>query len=374
MTTIGQRLKYARETAGLTLQQVHQRTGLGSSSLSEWENDVREPSFSQLSKLAVVYHRDSGFFLETDALPHDTVLWRERPENEAAADIEVRLIRLAEQFHRLEQLCGNPVLCQLTQATGTAAQFSYPDAEKLAHDFRKQHSLGERPAASLMSVLEEVCRVKVFHHEFEPSGTAACIRSDRFGSAVLLNSNNIRWRRNFDLAHELFHLLTWHVFRNVDSANQSSKEEERLANKFASCLLMPAEPLKLAIDAQRGKNKTLDYDDLFEIARQFDVSALALIWRMVDTRLIEREKAKETIESIRGRVELWEKRRNETPPKRPIRFEALALEAVEKGLLSTGKFAQFMDISRLAAMRRIEQEVHSFSQGNARAEVELIDS
>ncbi len=144
------------------------------------------------------------------------------------------MIQLAEQFHRLEQVCGNPRPCALSSAEGCSETFRYSDAERLAHQLRKSYSLGERPACSLLSVLEEVCRVKVFHLPFERSGTAACTLSDRFGAAILLNSNNIRWRRNFDLAHELFHLLTWNIFRQGDSLKESSEQEEKFANPFLS--------------------------------------------------------------------------------------------------------------------------------------------
>lgn len=373
MTSIGQRLKYARDAVSKTLRTVHEVTGIGESSISEWENGGREPSFSQLAKLAKAYDRDVNFFLDTEPLPQDIVLWREKPADNSASETAVRLIRLAEQFQRLEQLCGNPASCSLVLASGTSETFSWGDAESLAHEFRISHSLGERPAASLMTVLEEVCRVKIFHDAFEPSGTAACIRSDRLGSAILLNSNNIRWRRNFDLAHELFHLLTWAIFRLGENLLATSETEEKLANKFASCLLMPSEPLKSAVTSQRNGNSSLDYDDLFEIARQFDVSVDALLWRMVDMKLIDRTKAKETRTSIRGQVGIWEKRRSETPSTRPVRFEALALEAIAKGKISTGKFAEFMGITRLAAMKRIEEDVYAVMEEGRCAQVELID-
>ena len=52
---IGQRLKNARETIGYTQKKVSELTGVGESSISEFENNEREPKFSQLSKLAEVY-------------------------------------------------------------------------------------------------------------------------------------------------------------------------------------------------------------------------------------------------------------------------------------------------------------------------------
>lgn len=373
MKNIPQRLKYAREASGMTLSQVSGEIGIGTSSVSEWENGGREPSFSQLSLLARVYNRASTFFMEDGELPVDIVLWRKKPENEPVNEVEVQLIRLAEQFHRLEQVCGNPKACTLSLADGCPKKFRYSDAERLAHQFRKLYSLGERPACSLLSVLEEVCRVKVFHLPFEPSGTAACTLNDRFGAAILLNSNNIRWRRNFDLAHELFHLLTWKIFRQGENLKESTEQEEKFANVFASNLLMPEEPLKLAIAAQRNGNSVLEYDDLFEIARQFDVSVMALVWRMCGMRVIEREKAQSICDSMEGRVEIWEKRKTDKPPIRPVRFEALAIEAIQKGQISTGRFAQYMDMSRGAAMKLIDKEISLVKEDRGNAQVEIVD-
>ena len=369
---LGTRLKHAREQLGLKMQQITDQTGIGISSLSEWENGKREPSFAQLSLLATSYSKDVGFFLSNEPLQaQEVVLWREKPVSGSAKKIEQQLISLAKHYQRLEQLCGDPRPCKLQQSKLQAAEFNQTVACSIAHDFRKKYSLGDRPASSLMSVLEEYCRVKVFHLDFDPSGTAACAYSEHFGAAILLNSKNIRWRRNFDLAHELFHLLTWNSFRNGEAHGETSSEEETLANQFASCLLMPTEPLTLAVHFQCDENQQLDYDDLFEIARQFDVSVIALVWRLVDLRFIKRDVAKQINDAIRGRVEIWDSRKSETPPLRPVRFEALALEAIEKGLISTGKFAQFMGISRAAAMKQIENEVYAVQGGEERAKIQL---
>ena len=371
-TTLGNRLRHTRDLLGLTMQQVSDTTGIGVSSLSEWEHDKREPSFAQLSQLAVAYSQDVSDLLSKQPLEdREVVLWREKPALETAKSIENQLLTLAKQYQRLEHLCGDQGPCLLEQSKTPADQFNQTKACALAHNFRKRYSLGERPAGSLMSMLEEYCRVKVFHLDFEPSGTAACAISGHFGAAILLNSNNIRWRRNFDLAHELFHLLTWNSFRNGEASSETSPAEETLANQFASCLLMPTEPLTLAVQLQCDENQQLDYDDLFEIARQFDVSVIALVWRLVHMNLITREVALEINEAISGRVEIWDRRKSETPPSRPVRFEALALEAIEKGLISTGKFAQFMGISRPAAMKQIEREVYAVQKGEQRAKIQL---
>jgi hypothetical protein len=57
-------------------------------------------------------------------------------------------------------------------------------AEDLARSVRAQLGLGDRPALTLLRVLEEDYGVKVFHLPFEPTGTAACSRSQAFGDGA----------------------------------------------------------------------------------------------------------------------------------------------------------------------------------------------
>jgi len=342
----------------LTLADVAERTGIGSSTLSEFENGKREPRLPQLKGLADFYRRSTAFFLEEGPLPQETVLWRQKPTSPDAESVQAELLRLAEQYHDLERWCEDLEELDLPMASGTNERFGYPQAEKLAHGLRTKYGLGERPGQSLLRVLEEVCKVKVFHMAFEPSGSAACTLGDHFGAAILLNSKNARWRRNFDLAHELFHLLTWNVFRQggASSAVEASPREEKLATCFARNLLMPQEPLRIAIDSQRGERTKLTFDDLFEVARQFDVSVEALLWQMTFVFNLSQEVVEQIIEKLRDRMSFWDRRQQDTPPNRPLRFEALANEALHKGLISTGRYAEYLGITRRQAMRQVEQE------------------
>jgi len=356
--SLSDRLKYARQAINLTLADVEAQTEIGSSTLSEFENGKREPRLPQLKALADLYHRATSFFLEDGPPPKEIVLWRQRPTSPAAESIRAELLLLAEQYHNLERWCDDFEELKLPAASGSPEQFRYAQAEKLAHDFRTKHGLGERPGQSLLRVLEEVCKVKVFHMPFEPTGSAACTYSDRYGAAILLNSNSVRWCRNFDLAHELFHLLTWNIFRQGDASLsvEASVQEEKLATCFARNLLMPQEPLRIAVDSLLNDRTRLSFDDLFEVARQFDVSVEALLWQMVFIYNLPNDAVQEKIEQFRDRMSFWDRRQHDTPPTRPLRFEALANEALRKGLISTGRYAEYLGITRRQAMRQMEQE------------------
>lgn len=355
--TLSERLKQARRKAGITLREIEERTGIGQSSLSEYEAGKRAPRLAQLQELADVYRRSISFFLAEGEPAPEVVLWRKRPESAVAADIEGQFLRLCEQYHNLEVWCVERRPCEMPVASGATADFNYKEAEKLAYEVRAKLKLGDRPGQSLLPVLEEVCGVKLFHLSFEPSGTAASTVSESFGSAVLLNGNNVRWRRNFDLAHELFHLLTWNVFRIEGTGDGvvASDHEESLANCFASNLLMPAEVTRVAVN-DAVKNDKIGSDDLFAIARQFDVSVEALLWRIHFLYRRDEADTRKDIERYQAFAPVWEDREKDEPPMRPARFAALAVKALRQGHLSQGRFAEYMGITRREAMSISEQE------------------
>lgn len=353
---LSEKLKVARNALALTLETVSERTGIGLSTLSEFENAKRVPRLVQLKQLADAYRRSVASFLDDDPQPMECVLWRQRPQSPIAEELQATLVDLAEKYRMLEALCDQRTSCDLPGVR--TARFTYSTAASLARRVRSELGLGDRPGQILLRVLEEVCNVRVFHLEFDPSGSAACTLSERFGAAILLNSKNVRWRRNFDLAHELFHLLTWRVFQHHlgGQPTEAPEQEEKLATCFARSLLMPEEVFREAIDLQRGESGTLGLDGLFEVARGFDVSAEAVVWQLSFVYNIPTEKLQPTLAAARDQASTWDVRESDAPLRRPVRFEALARQALRKGLLSTGKYADYLGITRREAMNFVEQE------------------
>ncbi len=356
---INERLRSARERVGLTLKQVEAETGIGQSSLSEYETGKRSPRLVQLQALADLYRRSLGYFFEEGDRPAETVLWREKPQDDQAATVQADFLRLCEQYRNLETWCDDHRPCLLPKAGGDASTYWYPHAERLAKQVRSALELGDRPGQSLLWVLEEVCGVKVFHLPFEPTGSAACTVHSDYGPAILLNALDVRWRRNFDLAHELFHILTWPIFRGGDEAEEStpSAQEEKFATCFAGNLLMPVETVRQSIE-ERIRDGKVGFEDLFGVARQFDVSVEALFWRMSFLYNRPEKETRKDIERYRGARWAFEgdRDRDDNPPPRPLRFRALAIEALREGKLSQGKFAEYLEIGRQEAMRFVEQE------------------
>lgn len=353
------RLRFARERAGLTQADVREKAGIGESSLSEFENGKREPTLSQLSSLAAAYRRDVSFFLSTEALPTEVVRWREKPEG--AERVEATFRQLCEHYHNLEMWCDARVACALPSVPTPERGFNRGVVETLAVRVRRELDLGSRPGPGLLHAVEERCGLKVFHLDFEPSGAAACTKSPSFGAAVLLNKKNPKWRRNYDLAHELFHLLTWDFAGSDDAPNSHTwaESEEKLADSFAAGLLMPADALREAVGTRLRDGK-LPLAALFEIAREFDVSVETLVWRihvLYGGTPAEKDRAKGMIQRAREAASLFENRTQEVPPERPARFLSLALAALRAGEISVGRFAEYVGTTRQRAMQVVEQEL-----------------
>jgi XRE family transcriptional regulator, fatty acid utilization regulator len=336
-----------------TISEACRRSSVGESSLSEFENGHREPSLSQLDALARTYSRSVASLISAEPPLTTTVLWRERPPI-GAEEVEAKFLRLAEQYANLERWSGDAPGARLPSHSLTPSM-AWSAAEEMARSVRRLLGLGDRPALSLLRVLEEEYSVKVFHLPFEPTGTAACSRSDIFGDAILLNTGSVRWRRSYDLAHELFHLLTWGLFRATSAT--STEREEQLADKFASALLLPEEVVRSAVTRRRTETNKLATAALFEIARDFDVSVGALVWRLHDLYGgKDSEYTKTRVLALQESAKLYEERARDVPPTRPERFRALAVTTLRAGEISTGRFAEYLGISRGEAMKYAEME------------------
>jgi len=342
-----ERLIRARKAAGLTQQQTSLRCGISDSRISDFENGQSEPKLGQLTKLAEVYHVSLSYFFAESESTLQVVLWRNKPENEK--EIHAEFIQLCKQYRQLEIWTGEVVEKELPFYKVNREHFWYPQVCELANDTRKIMGLGDRPGESLYVVLEEVYGVKIFYRDLSEKGTAACAVSEEFGPAILLNTNCSSWRRNHDLAHELFHLLTWKPFKHDEGICEPDDQEEKLATCFAGNLLLPDEVVRTAISKAAGDKGQVSFSQLDKISREFAVSLESMFWRMHFLYGWEEKQTKQYIERARQYVKTALREDTLKPPQLPERYRALAIKALQEGEISLGRFAKFMEISRSKA-------------------------
>lgn len=345
--SLSERLKSARVNTGLKQKQVYERCGIDDSSLSAFENGHSEPRLSQLEKLAKVYHVPLSYFFKDITTKMPTIMWRNKPENNK--EIKAEFLQLCRQYKQLEIWTNEVGEKKLPSLRKSGVVLSYPDVMELASDTRHIMGLGERPGESLHWTLEEVYGVKIFYMDLGQAGIAACAVSDEFGEAILLNNNCPRWRRNHDLAHELFHLLTWEFFKHIEGICEPTKQEEKFATCFAGNFLLPTEVVSTAIDKAADEDGKIPFSKLDSIAREFDVSLESLFWRMHFLYKWPEATTKEYVERAKEYVKTAPRIDDSRAPLFPQRYRALAIKALHEGEVSLGRFAQFMRISRTDA-------------------------
>jgi Zn-dependent peptidase ImmA (M78 family)/transcriptional regulator with XRE-family HTH domain len=348
---LGSKLRQARERVGLTLKDASLRLGFSSyQTLSKIESGEREVRASELGRFAKHYFCKISDFLtpEEDIHPAPAFLWRKIPEGSKKKELEAQILKYVEHGVFLETLLGKreePKLEPL-QATPDDIQDDL-SLSRYAARISRALDLGKRPALSLQQVLEQDFLIKVIYCDLENYGSAASILDDHLGAVVVINSSEASWRRNYDLAHEIFHLATWKFASPAEMVDQPYFNEiERKADSFAANLLLPAEEVKNEIQ-ERIKDHKIASADIVDIARDFGVSFQALIYRMANLRIISWDKAKE---AANNRELYWENRlaREEEihqPPKSE-RLTSLAIRCLRKGLISRGKFAEIVQIKR----------------------------
>lgn len=342
---LSSRLKTIRQQLGLTLLEVSAATGIGSSSISEFEHEKREPSVSQLAKLAKVYEKSIGFFFEEGALEQRLLLWRNKPAAPEAGRIQARFEKLCEQYKNLENWTGAKSGSDFNRLFCDSFPTTFGDVESLAHNVWKEMALGDRPGGSLLRILEEVYGVKIFHLPLNSEASSACTWTEQFGPAIMLNRNNRHWRRNFDLAHELFHLVTWKAReKQVSGLEVPSAQEESFANTFASRILLPAEAFRDAINRATNADGKISYDELDSVARQFGVSLDALFWRLGSMCSIPPKEVRVMIKRAKEYCASLPGRPDDTPSELPQRYCALAIRALRHGEISSSKFASYVGI------------------------------
>ena len=152
---------------------------------------------------------------------------------------------------------------------------------------------------------------------------------------------------NYDIAHELYHLLTWEV---VDPGTEPGPEslDEKYANLFASVLLLPGESVTDEFQ-RRVHSGGLSFADIVAMAREFGVSVDALLWRLGYLKLVEKASVQQVLANDGLRqIDRVERRKDQVqkPPRPSARFVTLAFECLMNGTLSRGRFAETMGIRR----------------------------
>ena len=233
----------------------------------------------------------------------------------------------------------------LRRALGLHKNSRFEDVMDAGERFVGEFELGDVPAARLAEVMERELGILVLHVDaFDGISGAACRLPEL--DVVLINRHEVVGRRHFDLAHELFHILTWDAMppeHSEDASETSKNRVEQLANNFASAVLMP-----VAVLDGFGEWAAIPADELparlNAAADALLVTASALKWRLVALDRLKPAAARAVPDAVlrnNGR----EVAQAVTPPlfSKPF-MEVIAL-AVDQGRVSARRAAGLVDLT-----------------------------
>lgn len=348
---IGTRIKALREKRGLSQLELSKRLGFRNrQTLSSIEAGERKVTVDELLLAAEHLDEDIDYFTDPFRLVAEgNFCWRK-----AASDItderldryEDRVGRWLAAFRHLAPQVDWPLPLLACRKLGLGPRSTFEDAAAAGEQFVEEFELGEQPAARLAETMEKKLGILVLMVDSEISrgiSGAACRLPEL--DAVLIARDEVIGRRHFDLAHELFHILTWDTMppkRLEPGRDSGGNRVEKLANNFAGAVLMPAQSLQHCRDWSELPETTL-IDRLNALADEMLVTSSALRWRLTGLGMLKGATANALPESaLRNN---GGKAKPATPPPFSRPFAGVLAAAIEQGRISVRLAADLVNMT-----------------------------
>ena len=295
-------LLWARERAGLRLEEAAARIDKQPDVLDSWERGETFPTYGQLEQLAnTVYRRPVALFFLPEP-PDEPPIQREfriLPDAELerlSADTRFALRDALAFQHSLRELAGaeNPAPRLIVRELQNEL-VREPDVlarrvrDYLGITLEIQHRWpSTREAMNEWRQRVEQAGVFVFKRSFDQREVSGfCVSNDVFPIIVVNNSTSFS-RQIFTLVHELGHLLfgvssiTSDAAGFADRLEGHARELEIACNRFAAEVLVPEESFPWA----RFEPETID-QNIEAVAAYYSVSREVVLRRLLNRGLVD---------------------------------------------------------------------------------------
>ncbi|UIN36919.1 XRE family transcriptional regulator [Methylobacterium oryzae] len=289
----GTRLKALREQRNMSQEELSRVLGFDHrQTLQQIESGQRRLTAGELVAAVEAFGLPLDYFTNPYLIVGEARFSWRRDADTSVANLDAFERKAGEwigAYRELRTAMGRPVSPIVHRLNLTRAS-SYEDATDAGEAVAQFLDLGPIPSRTLARAMYERMSILVLMVDATVgiSGAACLVRNL---GAVLVNRGEAPGRRSYDLAHELFHILTWDAMppERLDDGEGTGKLQKRvetMAEKFASAVLMPAQILNgIPMDAA-------DPAWLNATATELGVSSKALKWRLVDLGRLDRSVAR----------------------------------------------------------------------------------
>ena len=343
---IGKRIKALREERGLSQERLAEMFGFNDrQTVSAIENGARRVTAEELVLAVERLGMPLEYFTDPFLLAGEgRFSWRQ-------SGVEVQHLEACERsagrwiaaYRTLAPQVGREAPL-MRRALSLVRRSSFEEAMRAGERFVEEFGLGDVPAVRLGDVVERELGILVLMVDAHRGISGAACRLPELDT-VLIARHEVEGRRHFDLAHELFHVLTWDAMppEHLEEARETGGNRvEQLANNFAAAVLMPAGSLARFGDWS-GLGQAALIVRLNATANELRVTASALKWRLVVLGALTATTAR-AVPDAALRHNGRDVTRDVQPPLFSRPFTQVLGLAVEGGLVSARRAAELLDL------------------------------
>lgn len=300
-------LKWARETAGVSIQDVADKLGKDVEFVANVESGNQSVTYSQLRTLSYdVYKRPIALFFypsppiddpvekdfrsiqasEGALLDRDTRLkireakYHQLSLYELNPDTRESKFILTEHLKRNTNLRDNPTVIRTLLGVSIDEQKSFRNSEFAFKRWRR--------------ALEDM-GIYVFKGAFKNLNYCGFTLYDEIYPIIYVNNKNTYSRQIFTLFHEMYHIITKNS--DISCIDESSydalcfahKSIEQKCNAFASSVLLPKDDFNKELSYRDEINDSNTEDVVNELAELYSVSRETVLRRLKDISLVSND-------------------------------------------------------------------------------------
>jgi Zn-dependent peptidase ImmA (M78 family)/transcriptional regulator with XRE-family HTH domain len=382
---LGRELQRARTKRGLTQAEAAQILNVARTTITAIEKGERRIKPDELIKLARAYGRPlNDFTRPRPAVEPFQAQFRGPYLRNLEEDGEVKkyideLEDLSRDYLELERLTNSPLVMKYPPEYTIKGLRIDRAAEDVANQERKRLGLGDGPIPILRDILEQDVGLRIFYLPIQPSKYSAIYLYDHeLGGCIAVNRLHPEERRRWSLAHDYGHFLAHRYNSTMFVINnyQRVPQDERFADYFAACFLMPASGLTMRFNDIRKTKEKIVVADLCILAHYYGVSVEAMTVRLEDLKLVptgiweKLQRGNFKIREAQAELGLGEIPCEDS--ELPIRYQNLTVIAFQQGLITEGRLSGYLRADRLSARNIVEKLGKFVSQeSDLGTEVEL---
>lgn len=332
----GQRLRLARQRAGLSIRTLAQQISpsVTPQAISKYENGKMLPSSTVLVGLGKALDVSLDFLMSTEVEKLDGLEFRKASRTTARdrAKAEAILIDNLERYLAIEEILDERATRDWSEYIRYDSLGSEDDIDGAADALREMWHLGMKPVMSMSNLLEDK-GIKVIEDDLpERINGLACqaLQGQKMiAEAVLVSKKTNIERKRFTLAHELAHTV-------IRSTGNPAIELETAMNRFAGAFLIPSQSLRDEVGRHR---RHVTYYEIVQLKHSYGVSAAAMLIRLGQVGILQPARIRSAFSTF---AKSWRKKEPDpiqvqhgfVDSEKPRRFKRLVLRALGEELIS----------------------------------------